>query len=568
MKNKNKNQNPLVSVIMPVYNAGNFLMEAIESILNQTYQNFEFIIVDDASTDNSFNVINYYAKIDKRIKPLRNKKNLGIAKTINKALSHVKGQFIARMDADDIAMPNRLEKQVEFLINNPEIGVLGSQMFEINEKNIITNVRKVPLTNKNIKKNLFITQTIQNPTLMVNKKNIPEGILTYDPKFSPVDDLDVFFKLARYTKFANLPNYLIFYRKHKSNSSLKNIRKTFFLTIKARINAVLKYGYRPNFISIIINILQTFAIFTLPQNLIYKLFKFFKSSNIEYKNIKVNDFLINKKFKKVDISLVIPVYKGEKFIEKNIIFLNNFLKKQKIKYEIITVVDGKVDNSYKILLKMAFKNPNLKVYGYDINHGKGFAVRYGINKAKYSYVGFIDAGFDIHYSSLETIINSIKNYHLYKVFIADKNHPMSLTENIPFLRKIFSFIFNQITSIMLKTEKIDTQVGLKIFEKKVIQEILKNLPLELNGFSFDIEIIKEVMKRNYKICRVPVTIIKEKQTTVTFKHVLEMFFDLFKLYNHYIFQSNIKMNQYSLENNFNYRLKPIMNYKPIINMFF
>ncbi len=118
MKNKNKNQNPLVSVIMPVYNAGNFLMEAIESILNQTYQNFEFIIVDDASTDNSWKIIQKYAKkYPKKIKAFQLKKTLnrGGDACANFALKKAKGKYIARMDADDIAHPKRLEKEVDFL---------------------------------------------------------------------------------------------------------------------------------------------------------------------------------------------------------------------------------------------------------------------------------------------------------------------------------------------------------------------------------------------------------------------------------------------------------------------
>ena len=105
---------------------------------------------------------------------------------MNTAIEKTKGQFIARMDADDIALPKRLEKQVEFLLSNQKIGILGSQMFEINDKNIVTAVRKVPLTNDNIKKGMIISQTIQNPTLMINRRNIPDGILLYDQKFSPV----------------------------------------------------------------------------------------------------------------------------------------------------------------------------------------------------------------------------------------------------------------------------------------------------------------------------------------------------------------------------------------------
>ena len=147
--------NPLVSVVMPVFNAGDFLVAAIESILKQTYKNFEFVIVDDGSIDNSWKIISKFANKDRRIKILKNKENLGIAKTMNEAIKKAKGQFIARMDADDIALSKRLEKQVEFLLNNPDTGVLGSQMFEINDKNIVTAVRKEPSIKRTFPKVYF-----------------------------------------------------------------------------------------------------------------------------------------------------------------------------------------------------------------------------------------------------------------------------------------------------------------------------------------------------------------------------------------------------------------------------
>lgn len=560
---KQTNDNPFVSVVMPVYKAGDFLVDSIESILKQTYKNFEFIIVDDGSTDNSWKIIKKYSKKDRRIKTFRNKENLGIARSINKAIKKAQGQFIARMDADDIALPNRLEKQVKFLLDNPDFAVLGSQMFEINDKNIITSVRKVPLTNDNIKQNLIITQTIQNPTLMINKKNIPEGSLVYDPKFSPVDDLDMFFRLIPYTKFANLPDYLMIYRKHDNNSSLKDIKNTFFLTLKVRIKALLEYGYKTNFINLLINLFQAFIIFTLPQNIIYKIFQVFKGNKIKQKSIKTQNFLTKKNNKKINLSLIIPVFKSEKFIEKNIEELDSFLKRQVKKYEIIAVVDGTIDNSFNLLTEIAKKYPNLKIFGFEKNKGKGYAVRYGINKAKYSYIGYLDAGFDIDYSTLEIIINNVIKYRSLKVFIADKTHPMSITENVPITRKIYSFVFNRLTDLLVKTKKIDTQVGLKIFKKEVIQNVLKNLPLKINGFAFDIEIIKELMKKNYQICKIPVTIIKEKQSTVNFIRILEMIIDLFRLSNYYQLKNlKTKSKSYSRKKNIKFV------FRQIINMFF
>ena len=107
--------NPAISVIMTAYNTEKYIKEAIESILNQTFKDFEFIIVDDGSTDNTRLIIEEYAKKDRRIKILYNKKNLGIVKSLNKAIAIAKGKYIARMDSDDVSKLNRLEKQFVFM---------------------------------------------------------------------------------------------------------------------------------------------------------------------------------------------------------------------------------------------------------------------------------------------------------------------------------------------------------------------------------------------------------------------------------------------------------------------
>ena len=372
----------------------------------------------------------------------------------------------------------------------------------------------------------------------------------------------MFFRLISYAKFANLPDYLMVYRKHENNSSLKNIKNTFMLTLKVRVRALLEYGYKTNLFNILINFFQATIISTVPENIIYKIFQFFKGGNIENKNINTDTFLAKKIQKKIDLSLVVPVFKAELFIENNIKQLDEFLKRQKIKYEIITIVDGYVDDSYEKLVKMSENNSSLQVFGYKNNQGKGYAVRYGINKVKYSYVGYLDAGFDIDYSSLETIINNVKKYRFLKVFIADKTHPMSITENIPSIRKIYSIVFNRLTNFLIKTGGIDTQVGLKIFRKEVIQNIIKKLPLKIKGFAFDVEIIKELMEQKYQICKVPVIIIKERQSTVTFMSVLIMFIDLLRLSKHYVLNDLVKLKRFSRRKDIRYVLRPI------INMFF
>lgn len=123
-----------ISVIMGVFNGGKNVSKAIDSILNQTYNDFQFIICDDASTDNSYNIIKEYVSKDNRIILLKNEKNLGLAATLNHCLDHANGEYIARMDDDDIALPNRFEKQIDFLEANRDCTILGGGIRLFDEK--------------------------------------------------------------------------------------------------------------------------------------------------------------------------------------------------------------------------------------------------------------------------------------------------------------------------------------------------------------------------------------------------------------------------------------------------
>ena len=131
---------PLVSVIMSVYNAEKFLNSAIESITNQTFTDFEFIIIEDCSTDKTLEILREFKEKDNRIKIIQKEKNegpKGFIKNLNLGLNMAQGKYVARMDSDDISLPERFQKQVIFLENNPEISMVGAQIDFINEKNEI-----------------------------------------------------------------------------------------------------------------------------------------------------------------------------------------------------------------------------------------------------------------------------------------------------------------------------------------------------------------------------------------------------------------------------------------------
>lgn len=272
-----KQKNPLVSVVMPVYNAGDFLVDAIESILNQTYKNIEFIIVDDASTDTSWNILQRYAKkYPKKIKLLRNHTNMHQAVTVSRAIAEAKGTYIARMDADDISFPQRLEKQIAYLEKHNKTVAVGSQCLLINKKGQIIGEKKFPTTFEDVYRYIFQFCPIQQPTVMIAAKRLPKNFQYYAYDLSPVEDVEFIFKLFQYGRVENMPEYLHMYRIHGNNSSLKNFKKSFLLTLISRIRGVLYHGYIPTVSGILVTLMQIFAVFLLPQSVTLSLYTFMK----------------------------------------------------------------------------------------------------------------------------------------------------------------------------------------------------------------------------------------------------------------------------------------------------
>ena len=147
-------KNPLVSVIIPCYNAEKYVESSIRSIMSQTYRNLEIIITDDCSTDGTFEILQKLVKEDSRIKLYKNEINLKIVKTLNNMIEVSLGKYIARMDADDISLPKRIEKQVAFLEQNTDISFLGTNAVLIDEKNFVIGKSHLPLSPNDI--NIYI----------------------------------------------------------------------------------------------------------------------------------------------------------------------------------------------------------------------------------------------------------------------------------------------------------------------------------------------------------------------------------------------------------------------------
>jgi glycosyltransferase involved in cell wall biosynthesis len=209
--------NPLISVLLPVYNAEKYLNEAINSILFQTFTNFELIIINDGSSDRSEEII--FSFSDDRINYIKNETNLGLIETLNKGISLSKGKYLARMDNDDISMPERLEKQVAFMESNPEVGVLGTSFYNINKFGEIESKTIFPVSHSLLCWSLCFFSPIAHPTVMF-RRDVVINANGYNLEMLHCEDYDLWHRLSNKTRLANLPELLFKLRKHETNSSL------------------------------------------------------------------------------------------------------------------------------------------------------------------------------------------------------------------------------------------------------------------------------------------------------------------------------------------------------------
>lgn len=268
-----KNSSPLVSVVIPVFNAEKFIKEALMSMVNQTYQNLEIVVVDDCSTDESWKIVSELSKKYANIKIARNSTNSGIAKTVNRAIRLTKGEYLARLDADDIAMPYRISQELLYLQSHPDVVAVGGQCQIIDENSRLTGFKNFPLSFEQIYKFIYFYVPLQQSTLMVARKRLPRRAVYYREDMVIAEEIELFFQMFQYGKVENLPDYLVLYRLHSNNNSFKNVKRIFWLTLVCRVRAVLRYGYKPSSIGIIVTLLQLGLVIVLPERGIVWLYK-------------------------------------------------------------------------------------------------------------------------------------------------------------------------------------------------------------------------------------------------------------------------------------------------------
>ena len=203
---------PGLSVIMAVYNGEPFVRQAVESVPSQTFTDFEFIIIDDASTDATASILREYT--DGRIVLLSNNTNVGLTKSLNIGLRHARGEFIARMDADDIALPERLERQVRYLDEHPDVGILGCACQFIGSMGRRLGKKPRPLDDCTTRWTALLRNPFIHPAVMLRRSVLEENGLRYDEEFTQSQDYEFFTRVLKYTRGANLSEQLLLYRKH------------------------------------------------------------------------------------------------------------------------------------------------------------------------------------------------------------------------------------------------------------------------------------------------------------------------------------------------------------------
>ena len=223
---------PRITVLMSVYNGEKHLSEAIDSILQQTFTDFEFLIIDDGSLDNTRAILQRYSKKDGRIRVVRNDKNLGLTKSLNLGIDLAKGEYIARMDADDISLPTRFARQVAFMDTHPKVGVVGSYTLKQYKEN--SRIAKNPCTHEMIHAGLLTGPKIFHPTAFIRAAILRRHHIYYTNEFTYAQDFDLWVKIAKHADLANIPEVLCHQRIHENSISNSNRQEQDYFAARIR----------------------------------------------------------------------------------------------------------------------------------------------------------------------------------------------------------------------------------------------------------------------------------------------------------------------------------------------
>lgn len=298
---------PKITVLMSVHNGEKYLRQAIESILDQTFNNFEFLIINDGSADSSKEIIFSYN--DPRINYVENETNIGLTKSLNKGLKLAKGEYVARMDADDVSLPQRLEKQLNFMENNHGIGVMGTWCYVIDaENNIIGSIRNHSNHPRIMGSLLSENQMVHSS--IIYRKNVLEGAGGYDDNVSTAQDYELLLRLSEVTKLANYTEFLHKWRRDTPGGITRN-RRSRQIEIRDKYrDEYLERNFNPKncqFIDILLNN----YILNPKDNILQKYFKRIRPSlSFWKKNYITIELILNTRYLKMQIKKILKTYNG------------------------------------------------------------------------------------------------------------------------------------------------------------------------------------------------------------------------------------------------------------------
>jgi glycosyltransferase involved in cell wall biosynthesis len=259
------------------------LRAALDSTLSQTEGNFELLIIDDHSTDGSWKIIEEYAKRDRRIKAYRNETNKGLVKSLNSLIPKTRGTYIARMDADDVNLPERFAKQVELLSSSKELVAVGGQEYIIDTKGTIIAEKYFPTDSKLMYDTLMNVMVIQPPLLLARGGIMRR--LRYDNKIFKNDDISMHFKLLQYGSFGTVDEIIFKYRHVPASLTHKNPKRVYFLALLVRLNAIWRYGYRPAIANILAVVPETVLVMLLPRTWILRIFEVVRLTHVHVRRV-------------------------------------------------------------------------------------------------------------------------------------------------------------------------------------------------------------------------------------------------------------------------------------------
>jgi glycosyltransferase involved in cell wall biosynthesis len=228
-----------ISIVMAVYNAEKYLRESMQSILDQEYQDYEFIIINDGSTDKSEAIIKSFS--DPRIK-YYTQDNCGLASSLNRGIGLSSGRYIARMDADDISMPERLKKQAGFLDENEDVVLVGTWAARINESGSLLDTLKPYTTHKQIRRHILNDNEFIHPSVCFRRESF-DALGGYDTQYRYAQDYDLFLRMSENGFVANIPEVLVKYRFYTGNYTKKKRVLQERTSLKIRFRAFLRGSY-------------------------------------------------------------------------------------------------------------------------------------------------------------------------------------------------------------------------------------------------------------------------------------------------------------------------------------